>query len=1011
MKKIGIFIILLTLFISACGRNTENGYDEDDLIYETNGYGELEPFVTGNHTASLLQMPYFTPTWDDWFGYAFTIWGSYDVIVITAWGNNSYRDIRHGHAWAPADSIFNNAIILPSNNNGMGINMQHRFVNVINFTEAPVVSIYNITTDTLVLEETTLLRGEVGFRGFMIGNTYRVFGHTGYEPFSFYVVVGNYNDIIENGLDAIYGEEGPVREPIICCYVNEDGILGCVAAWQNFTSTREPMTYAQRLRAENTERFTPNIQTFSENGNEIRVVLLAEDVVRIRVGSNGHFPNDYNPYFAVVKTDDMWRGAIDLDPNPNIINTGAMQIHVSYNPMTLNIFDGNGNVLIEDWVIDFTTQEADWVLGDDENVFGFGDVRSSINKREMRIETRNSDTIFHFDQANTGYKVIPMYWSSRGYGVFLHNTWPGVFDFGLTTEDRINISANGGEMDFYFFAGPEFTNIVDNYTRLTGRPAMLPRWVLGFHQGGASNRTSQNYAIYIAQNMRANNLPIDVIFYDDYWPSIFTPQFICRMNNEFNVEISIGLGMPYDAEGSRIWNRLNDLDPNGLIVGLDGLPVLYDPNSFGGFGRTEFDFFSDIVSDTVFDTVWRAPLQAGAWNGMLDFGEMDYVPDPENTFFPSFDPPRTVAEMANVYSLIYFEQLVTRAAALRNSRYVGMPRAGWAGSQRYGWTFTGDSAPEWGGSNGLQANLRSVLNLTMSGFSNVGTDAGGWTGAATNTLFARWFQVSMFMPYAAIHSLESPTIFGRHAGVMDIARDALNRRYQFLPYMYSLMFHAHMTGTPMIRTLAFETNAAPGTERINNQFFFGSSIMVAPFVTINDSREIFFPEGTWVCGNDFITVFQGNTIVEYFAPLEKVPFFYKAGAIVPSGPIMQFTSELPLNPLTIDYIPSHLQTSFVLFEDDGIMGFENETYSTTEFTGIKTDNVITFTIAERNTRGSFDPGDRNIELRFRQIPEGSHIVTVNGEEISNFNYDPETKTLSFFIEDTAHEKIITVSIN
>lgn len=773
------------------------------------------------------------------------------------------------------------------------------------------------------------------------------------------------------------------------------------------TVSASPVTYAMWLRNETPERYKVNSQTFHEGKNEIRVVLLADDVLRVRVGPGGKYINDSNPEYTVVKTDDMWEGAKNLSDDPNVIFTGKMKVVVSYNPMTLNIYDAEGKPYIKNWVVDFSAAKAEWDIGKDEHIYGFGDVRGAIDKHGDKIVTRNSDTDYQYSDLNTGYKVLPMYWSSYGYGVFLHNWWPGAFDMGKTKSDRSRIFASGGEMDFYIFGGPTFTNIVDRYTQLTGRPAMVPRWVFGYHQGGAANSTSQNYAIDIASNMRKNNLPIDAIYYDDYRQEIFTPEFLCRMNKEFNVEITVGLGMPYARVNSEIWNKLDSLEPNGLIVDRKGVPSKYDANGYGHL-QTEFDFFSDTVSDVVFDHIWKKPLQAGAWNGMVDFGEMDYVPDPAHTYFLSFNPPRTVSEMANVYSLVYFEQLVTRAAALKNSRYVGMPRAGTAGSQRYGWTFTGDSDPDWDGINGLQANLRSALSLSMSGFSTVGTDIGGWSGDDSDDLYVRWFQLAMFMPYAEAHGNGDKTIYGKHAAVMDICRDALNRRYQLIPYLYSLMFDAHLTGIPINRTLAFETNVESGTENVGDEFFCGPYILVAPMVNDSSSRTVRFPSGFWIDANDLTTTFKGGTTVDYPAALNVVPYFYKAGAIIPTGPIMQFTSELPLNPLTIDYFPASERTAFTLFEDDGNFGYESNKYSTTSLNAITTDDAITFTIAERNSRGGYNPGEREIVLKFHLVPEGSHSVSVNGKDIKNFEYDKTTKTITFTVKDDAKEKIVVV---
>ena len=112
-----------------------------------------------------------------------------------------------------------------------------------------------------------------------------------------------------------------------------------------------------------------------------------------------------------------------------------------------------------------------------------------------------------------------MYWSSRGYGVYLHNWWRSRFGMGQFNSGRVEISADGGEMDFYIFYGPSLKQIVNRYTELTGRPALLPKWVFGYHQGGAGNDQTSEWASNIAKNMRKNRLPMDVIYYDDVDPT------------------------------------------------------------------------------------------------------------------------------------------------------------------------------------------------------------------------------------------------------------------------------------------------------------------------------------------------------------------------------------------------------------------------------------------------------------------------------------------------------------
>ena len=164
--------------------------------------------------------------------------------------------------------------------------------------------------------------------------------------------------------------------------------------------------------------------TMSEGANQVRIVLLGEDVVRIRVGPHGEFPNDRNPDFAVIKNDSAWPGAANHSSDANIIDTGKLRLVFTHSPLELTIYDTNNRILIGHYRFDFSRLRAAWDLHDDEHIYGFGDKKNHIDKRGTRMDIWNVDTDYQ-DQSTglMGYKSIAMYWSSSGYGIYFHNWW------------------------------------------------------------------------------------------------------------------------------------------------------------------------------------------------------------------------------------------------------------------------------------------------------------------------------------------------------------------------------------------------------------------------------------------------------------------------------------------------------------------------------------------------------------------------------------------------------------
>jgi len=752
--------------------------------------------------------------------------------------------------------------------------------------------------------------------------------------------------------------------------------------------------------------------TISEGKDQVRIVLLADDVVRIRVGPGGSFPNDHNPEYAVIKPDSAWPGVSSRSSDADTIDTGKLRLVFTHAPLALTIYDQNDRALISNYRFDFARPRAAWDLHRREHIYGFGDKKNNIDKRGTRMDIWNVDTDYQDPSTGLmGYKSIAMYWSSRGYGLYLHNWWRSSFDMGQSRSDRVEIAADGGEMDFYLFYGPSFKQIVNRYTELTGRPSLLPKWALGYHQGGAENDTTSRWATEIASNMRKYRLPIDAIYYDVVDPETFTETFAQSMWDQFHVKITGGYGMPWADEGTALWDEMNGMAPKGLIVDREGKAVLHEGNGMD-VPFSEIDFFSPVASDAAFRAVWAGPLRNGVWNGMLDFGELDFVPDPENTFFPYFtDPPRSVEEMHNIYALVYFTQMMTRAANYvadrkAKSRMIGYCRPGTAGSQRYGWTSTGDSESSFAG---LQAHTRGVLNLAMSGYSAVGTDIGGWMGVAADDVYARWFQASMFMPFAWAHGQGDHTPYIRPREIIDICRAALERRYRLLPYLYSVNFESSQNDTPMIRTLPFETDSEAGTRDINDEWFLGPCMLVAPVLDAGFSRNVFLPSGQWFDYADGKTVYEGGRQIVYRAGLWKTPVFIKAGAIIPTGPVMQYSSEKPLDPLTLDIYPAGEASSFVLFEDDGEYGYEQGEYSTTRYDCVDKNGTVIVTIHARNSRGGYSPERRRCIVKVHGRPSAQYSVTLNHTDLARgWIYTPKEQVVTVTIDDNGGENTLTI---
>jgi alpha-glucosidase len=337
---------------------------------------------------------------------------------------------------------------------------------------------------------------------------------------------------------------------------------------------------------------------------------------------------------------------------------------------------------------------------------------------------------------------------------------------------------------------------------------------------------------------------------------------------------------------------------------------------------------------------------------------------------------------------------------------IGYCRPGTAGSQRYGWTSTGDSEPTFAG---LQTHTKGVLNLVMSGYSDVGYDIGGWMGIAPDDVYARWFQAGMFNPFAWAHGEGDHAPYIRPRDIIDVCRTGLERRYQLLPYIYSLNFESSQNGCPMIRALPFETDCESGTENINDEWFLGPFILVAPVLDSRHSRNVFLPSGQWVDYSDGKTLYEGSKTIAYAAGLEKIPVFIKSGAIIPMGPAMQFSSEKPLDPLTLDIYPGPQASTFTLFEDDGVYGYERGQYCTTKYDCVEADGKVTVTIHARDAHAGFAPPTRGYFLKVHGCAARHYSVELNKKTLAGgWNYAVNENLVTVAIADDGRENVVVI---
>jgi len=746
---------------------------------------------------------------------------------------------------------------------------------------------------------------------------------------------------------------------------------------------------------------------------ELRFRFLSPTVFRLRAAPLEQTPLRAN--YIRVKSDSAYPApAVKAESGLNEVtfSTSATVVRVTVKAKTLSVSVWAGEQkLVDGWTIDSNARLSLMDLNRTERIYGFGDKRAALDQRGQRIEMLNYDA--YASDSNKSYKSIPFYMSSAGYGLFFHNYDRSVFDVG-SRSGKLTVRSAGGLMDFYVFVG-NFKEVLSHYTDLTGRPAMLPRWAFGYHQGKASYDNDE--AFKVAREMRRRKLPLDAIYYDDWVDEATTKRFVTTLWNRHRVRLTMGFGMPMfgSFEGVDDSAFLKQLAARGhLMVDEQKRPVIGPDQHVDDTGQNSevgyLDFFSPRAVEYLFASKWEKALGNGLVLGMVDFGELDRIPDTQSKFWPSIG--LSVAQTRNLFSLVYPLSVVTGVMERTGSRSTGMVRPGFAGTQRLGWTTTGDSYPNY---QQFRIHTRAMINLSLSGFSNVGQDLGGWTFKGDDVLYARWFAAGTCFPFMWSHGQGDHEPYSHGPTVEKGARSLLNLRYRLVPYMYSLHEAAHRTGIPVLRALALQEQSDSAVSRIDDQFFVGDNLMVAPIFNDAGDRKLYLPSGTWYdFFGDVSRTRGGRTIERRAVPLDRLPVYVRAGAIIPLGPIMQHTSEKPVDPLSVhvygfaeeDVATKTLASDTSLYEDDGVSNdYKAGKYQRIGMNFQQSQGEVTFNVRAARGQNGFVAPARAFDLHFHGIPSPTAVL-LDGKNIPRAHAGSQKP--SWTINETTGEILVSV---
>ncbi len=618
-------------------------------------------------------------------------------------------------------------------------------------------------------------------------------------------------------------------------------------------------------------------------------------------------------------------------------------------------------------------------------LYGLGPKTGPLDRSGRKYSLWNTDA---YDSAFGGYAPAadPLYQSipfllvadgARAHGHFIDNAWRQTWD--LT--DGWHVTVAGGVIDEYIVPGPSVADAVNAYTALTGRPALPPRWALGYHQ---SRWGIPDEAVFraLADRMRSEQIPCDSLWFDIQklrgfrsftWDPVTFPApdaLLAQLHAQgFRSVAIVDPGIAVDPA----W----DIYSEGLAAGH----FLGDP--YVGAVWPGPSVFPDFTSAKTQE--WWAGLVPretalgidGLW---IDMNEpSDFTPGQGGTV-PDSLPVAAGGTMAGAHNLYALREAEATRRGLSEAyperRPFLLTRAGYAGIQRAAMAWTGDAPSR---ADVLRDSVPMLLGMGLSGTPFVGTDVGGYSGSSDPRLFVRWMALGSVSPFFRAHAERTappsmPWDFGTEA--RDASRALIQARYRLLPTWYSLAHEAHRTGAPLLRPVFWHH---PELVVPDDQYLVGERLLVAPFLDpAVETRSVVFPPGRWFDVGSGAAV-DGPTTLTVSGRLAALPMWAQTGAVVARGPLAHTTDAAP-GPLELAVyggVESSPPATTRLTEDagDGPPGAPTRTLELTVERAAGTLRL------SATPSGDYSPAPRRLVLRFQRVDSAPVAVSLDGTPV------------------------------
>ena len=775
---------------------------------------------------------------------------------------------------------------------------------------------------------------------------------------------------------------------------------------------------------------------FAQNQNRIfeKVQLLENRTLKITVNdgvykivpyNNNIIETTFTPTGEVEKTESH---AVILEPkdidisfvetaNEVVLMTGEIMTKVQKSPFQIKYYHNNRLLISEakGYVKNDSLEMIDFNIKSNEILYGGGARALGMNRRGNRLKLYNKAHYGYETRSELMNYTMPIVVSSDKYLLHFDNAPIGFLDLDSKQNNHLMYETISGRKTYQIVAASTWPKLIDQYTNLTGKQPMPPRWALG-NFASRFGYHSQYEVEKTINKFKDLNVPVDAVILDLYW---FGKTITGTMGNlevfrdsfpDFEGMISrlkakgvktITITEPFVLTTSNRWEEA--VEQQVLATDSLGKPYTYDFY----FGNTGLIDIYNPKGASWFWSIYKGLREKGIVGIWGDLGEPEVHPTALKHYNSSAD------EVHNIYGhdwagLIYKGY----KNDFSEERPFILMRAGYSGSQRYGMIpWSGDVNRTWGG---LQSQTEIALQMGLQGLGYMHSDLGGFAGDnLDDELYTRWLQYGVFQPIFRPHAQEevpSEPVY-RSEEALKLSKKAIALRYALLPYNYHLVFENNTQGLPLMRPLFFEDSRSE-MNTVSSTYFWGNDFLISPVTNAGQEQQMVdFPNtGNWY---DFYNnkAYVGGKSQFVNTVKTSIPTFVRGGAIIPLIDPVQSTDEYELNNFQLHYYFDQKvkKSQRLIYNDNGLLAnaYENDQYELLKVTAQHNSNRIQMELsATKGMHFNFDK--KEIELVVHNMKKAPKKVLIKNDKL-NYQYDQLSQTFRMNLSwEPSSKKIINI---